>query len=1111
MPAIRASLLAVLALISCALALDLARAQDPTTETDTTLHPGLNLIGWTAEPTPTSQLFDEIPQLEAVWAWDAELDDWITAARGAPEWLGGLGRLTPGMGLRMQLSGDQPYHWQRSTEPTRGLVKLRTGWNLVAWSGADQTPIDDALKGIGWSLRTVHRWNPITQQWGTWTSPARTAKLIAADNTDQNAQSSEAEAATNGEAETPTIRRGEALWINVARAVNWLQPTDILPRLVFPGGASDKLQARAREDLEAVLNFYRTQYGIQADLDFTIYAAKDVDALLQAYRDDGQDVDDAYEASTRARWNRVAGWAGGNIVVKQTSWPDDLSTDDVAWARYTITHEYFHILQDQLSDGWASQWLVEGTASWIDDEHKVLDGEQTWSDLRDGLLSAITADTPTLRSVEGDNAQWEYTLGWLAIDRLTANAAPDFSIEFWRQLAPTGIGPHGRWASTPDWRTALQQVSGQTVSEFYTDFDAWQQEQATANPASASPYDGASIRGRVMGAGGEPVAGVFVNAIRVEGETSVGWNQRAETDANGRFAVRALEDSDYRLSVDINDDCTRYYADGQLISDGEQWDVREEARSVKVSQSDVTGIDIQLPPNVCGWQIRGRIVGPNAEPLAGIRVSACQTDRGLCRSSDSAADGSFAVAAERAGRYHLSLDLTDGCSAYYETGRVITELHKATLIKIVDNHIQGLLLRVSEGTCVYQIKGSITQTDGQPLADTDIWWQTDGQPLANTDIWWSCCSAQTNGSGAFAFTVPAEGEYGGWFSLGDCNIYFSSDGLTTAHSERSTVRVEGRDVRLNPLTIPADGCERQINGRLVGLDGEPQRGVRVSICVETRGNCSHGSSRSNDTGGDGSFVFAVRLGGTYRLTIRFGSCTLYYQEASGVTAVRAQASQIYIVDNTHLHIRANARMCAQQIKGTVTSSNGAPLAGVSVTACRPTANDGCADAASSTTSSDGSYAIIVPADGEYALYVARGACNVYFRRDGVTKNWQERSTVRVDGRRVQMNPRQIPDGLCAYRISGRLVDSSGAPVALKDMDICASLDCSRAQTEADGRFAISVSNDGAYSVGVWPADLCYQPLAGEALGSPDNPIRVSGADVTGVELRLPGTVEELCK
>lgn len=122
-----------------------ARAQEPP-EDGTRLEPGVNLVGWVGEATPVSQLFDEIPQLEVIWAGDAELRDWIVAGRGAPEWLGGLGRVPAGMGLRMQLGGGEPFLWQRSTEPTRGLVKLRTDWNLVAWSGADGTPIDDAVK-----------------------------------------------------------------------------------------------------------------------------------------------------------------------------------------------------------------------------------------------------------------------------------------------------------------------------------------------------------------------------------------------------------------------------------------------------------------------------------------------------------------------------------------------------------------------------------------------------------------------------------------------------------------------------------------------------------------------------------------------------------------------------------------------------------------------------------------------------------------------------------------------------------------------------------------------------------------------------------------------------
>ena len=461
MLAVRASLLAVFALIGCALALDLARAQGPTTETETTLRPGVNLVGWTAEPTPVSQLFREIPQLESIWAWDAELRDWIVAAPDAPEWLGGLGRVSAGMGLRMQIGGDQPVDWRRSTEPTRGLVKLHTGWNLVAWSGADQTSINDAVKGIGWSLRTVRRWNPATQQWTTWTSPERTAQLIAAANTDQGADDN---------SEMPGIRRGEALWIEVARAVNWLQPTGVLPRLVFPGGASTALQARVREAIESIIAFYRDQYGIQADPDFTIYIAKDADALIQAQKAGGRDVD---EASVRAMWGSGMAWAGVDIVGSQSSWADS-SDADYSGALSVIAHEYFHMLQFGLSGaGWGSaqtpRWLIEGAAEWAAHEYALS------AAIRYELGGALTGSLPIDASASlGDRVEVElsndaYQLGWTAHERLTTLSGTGSYVEFWRRLGQA----YDTTDPSPRWRDVFADVFGSSVNDFYVDLATW--------------------------------------------------------------------------------------------------------------------------------------------------------------------------------------------------------------------------------------------------------------------------------------------------------------------------------------------------------------------------------------------------------------------------------------------------------------------------------------------------------------------------------------------------------------------------------------------------------------------------------------------------------------
>ena len=876
------------------------------------------------------------------------------------------------MGLRMQLGGDQPSHWQRSTEPTRGLVKLRTGWNLVAWSGADQTPIDDALKGIGWSLRAVHRWNPITQQWSTWTSPERTAQLIAADNTDQEADS-----------EMPAIRRGEALWINVARAVNWLQPTDILPRLVFPGGASTALQARVREDLEAVLAFFRTQYGIQADPNFTIYAAKDVDALLQAYKDDGQDVDDADETSTRTLWDSAGGWAGSNITVKQSDWPEGLPDDETSRGRYVITHEYFHIVQRQLPRRKHVRWLVEGTADWAEGEHQVLDGGTTRDDLRDSRSSQITTDTPTLQSTEEDNDRWEYTLGWLATNLLTASAGTDSWVEFWHRAAPIDS------VAEPDWHSAFLDVFGTSVEDFYADFGAWQYATERKN---------IHIQGNLRAADGQPLADTWVWAcLEVDGSCESG--QGDHTDDSGAFAV----------------------------------------------------------------------IAP--------------------------AEGSYGV--------HLNLD---GCTIYFRNGRFTANRQERSAVRVQGDDVRLGPLTIPAELCAHQINGSITMSDGQPLADTHVsaCLEVDGDCAA-----WP--GGSTDDDGAFALTVPTEGRYRVWLNLNGCAIYFRSGGFTTEFSERGTVRVSGRDARLGPRQIPESMCAHQISGSITKSDGQPLADSRVSACLEVDGNCT--TWLGGNTDDDGAFALTVPSEGRYRVWLNLNGCSIYYR-LSGPTTTQAEASPISVTETSapSLSIRVPEGMCAYQITGSISQADGQPLADTWISACLEVDGD-CAVRTSTRTDDDGALAITVPTDGRYRVWLYLEGCWIYFRNGGFTTAFSERDAVRVQEDDAQLGSLTIPAGMCAHRISGRFVDSSGAPLSEKWFQVDSPGGSGGGSTDATGRFEIRVPSDGAYRFGISLRDQphCWHWLSEQALGSRNNPIRVSGADVTGITLHLPGTIEELCK
>ena len=1052
--------LAAAMLAALLLTIALANAQEPTeppeTQTATRLEPGINLIGWVGESTSVSQLFREIPQLESIWAWDAELDDWIVAARTAPEWLGGLGRVRAGTGLRLVLGGEESFLWQRSTEPTRGLVELRTGWNLVAWSGADGAPLEQVAKGIGWSLREVRRWNAANQQWTTWTSPERSTQLIATSATDQGA--------TGEEAEPVTVRRGEALWVNVARSVNWLQPTDILPRLVFPGGASDELQTRVREDLESVLAFFGQRYGIRADPDFTVYVAKDVDALVQAQKDDGDEIDDAEAARIRALWDRSGGWArgSGRIVLKQASWPEDLSISEIAQGRYWLTHEYFHILQSQLSDSRASQWLVEGTADWVEGGHQVLDGEQMLEDLRERKQSEISSRTPTLRSAEQDNAQWEYTLGWLAVDRLTTAAGDESYLEFWHRLASTEIGPHGRWTSTPDWRTAFQETFGIPVSSFYADFDAWQREQAAANEASASSGDDEArwIRGRVTDEGGAPVAGVFVNAIRVEGETSVGRNQRAETDADGMFAVRAPEDGDYRISVDIADDCTRYYRNSGLTEEP------DEALPVTVAGSDRQGVNIQLPANICGWLIRGRVADAAGEPFAGASITICETTTHTCTWNKSTKlDGSFAISAPTAGEYRLRLNLADGCTIYYRSsGEPTLDSGGATPIRVADNDVNGLRLQVPSELCSQRVGGSVGGIER--FLDDDVYVSV--QLCQIVDTW---CGASTGRAldrdGSFAVATPTAGSYRIRYSLGGCSLHYGPTGLTSNAAEAMRFDVGDHDVRIRHRRVSDAMCAYQISGTIIGADGAPLTETWVRACEQVNDKCA--SSTSDRTDSDGSFAITVPVNGAYRLSFSLDGCTVYF----GQGRLTSNVGDAWLTRVAGREVQLSQRqvpagLCSQQISGRLVNAAGEPLTQIYISICQ-LAGDDCATWLNRRTDADGSFAVTVPAAGAYRLRFSLNGCSIYYRAGSLTTRQAEASRINVTEAESPNLQLRVPEGMCAHQITGSVAKADGAPLTDVRISVCREVDdrCEEwagRNTDNDGSFAITVPADGRYRV-----------------------------------------------
>ena len=480
------------------------------------LRPGANEVGWIAGAADPQVLFDEIAELESIWAWHALDRRWRMAARDVPSSLWTLYRLVPGMGLRLQIAGDDAVQWERSLVPAGGKVELQPGDNFVAWAGRDGWDVNQLAKGIGRQLREIRRRNTGTGELDRIWPVAEGA-------------------------EAATVARGEALWVKMPRSIVWLQPTDVMPRLVFPGGAPENVQIAAERDLRSTLDYFAAEYGIQADAaSLDIYMPRELEALKQQLEAEGEEVDGARLDNL---WAKAGGWAGTRIVIKRGGDEDPATpAADISYQR-TMTHEYFHRIQDDLAYGGDDrvEWIIEGSADYSEWDQQVAAGDRTWAEITSDSHKRMYDDTPRLISAEMENDGWEYYLGRVGLRRLVERAGAEAWIRYYRELAPTRIGPAGRWESIPPWRDVFASTFDVDLDEFYAAFDEWQADLAERNgrrPSGESNGESARIEGRAVRANGSPVAGRFVSANEIVVSSSgdrrtIGWQQRAETDAEG--------------------------------------------------------------------------------------------------------------------------------------------------------------------------------------------------------------------------------------------------------------------------------------------------------------------------------------------------------------------------------------------------------------------------------------------------------------------------------------------------------------------------------------------------------------------------------------------------
>ncbi len=414
-----------------------ASAQEPASDTITTeLQPGWNLIGWMGPDTTASDLFDKIPALLVVAAWDRDAARYAWARRGGtvpPE----LAQLTRGQGLFLWVSGSEPVDWTRPASAEGMLLTLAEGYNLVGWAGLDGTPIAEAVGRFGEALVGVSTWNAETQSYERYEP-----------GVDEPAEG------------VAVLNHGDALWVELSEERRWWQsrPKRIAFMLHGDLRLTQEQEAGYRQELAHVQAFFLERYGIEPP-EFSVHFFHGPSHLATA--------------------------GGGRISVY---WPADDPPEAVPWS-----HEYFHLLQSAVRQGHGGAsgsptWLSEGSATYAAN----LYSHARWGDEDEGFrwqMWSISREIAELRPLEhrGPFRATQgvgYNLGTLATDWLVRRAAglSTENVRFTREElagldAQTKHDSYIQYfrllGSSATWQEAFEAAFGIAVDDFYEAFEKY--------------------------------------------------------------------------------------------------------------------------------------------------------------------------------------------------------------------------------------------------------------------------------------------------------------------------------------------------------------------------------------------------------------------------------------------------------------------------------------------------------------------------------------------------------------------------------------------------------------------------------------------------------------
>ena len=440
---LRRALLAALALLALgigvvpgqAVASDAPGAPEANTIT-TVLYPGWNMVGWVGPSTPASELFDTIPALRQVSAWDAEAQAYEHAVRRRYD---DLATVTPGIGLWLRLDGRFAVHWTRTISDGAVPLSLQVGRNLVGWTGKDGTTVEQSLAPFAGTLVRAWAWDAANQAFLHYSqTPA-------------------------GARELDVLRHGDALWIEVSEPVDWWRPGTPESPYHFLGDISPEIQESTLAGYRRALRFFGDRFAI-SERGATTYIVGGDQAGRQEYLElFGREYHGGCGFPARTT-------AGESVQVRALGCAYPLKTLGVH-LRFVYGMRYpqsanRYAITGRVEDTPSPDWMRRGQQMYLRALHRSEEGWEDYQTARSAHIANAARTQLPLSSFESDAWKFAptsvpYSLGFLAVEWLTPRAG-DFALTEYYRLYWSAMG----------WGRAFEAAFGMTVDDFYAEFEA---------------------------------------------------------------------------------------------------------------------------------------------------------------------------------------------------------------------------------------------------------------------------------------------------------------------------------------------------------------------------------------------------------------------------------------------------------------------------------------------------------------------------------------------------------------------------------------------------------------------------------------------------------------